>query len=96
MAVPKVKDGEYMGLVWDWGEPDHEYVRGHVSAQGALNAIIPEVEHDGTTDEDFDVEKVRHLWAHYSPINGRDYDMRINFHTEPGPGRFKITEVPYK
>jgi len=82
--------GEYIPLYWDWGEPDAEYVRGHVSlevAREAVGEVCPEYRDAQLS--------ISHCWARWvMPSQDRSYD-RAFLLCKRGRGAFPVTAVDY-
>lgn len=86
------KHGELITLVWDC-IPDAEYVKGHVTAAEAGEAL------DGAHGEGSsgEISETRHRWARWQFIGnfeGHTHDLCIQ--NEKGKGMFPVTELVLK
>ena len=94
MGVFENTDG-YIPMYWDYClTPPAEYLKGHVEFDHAHEAIVS---HWGADDlpGTLDIDSIKHTWARWVPVVGKDYDMQLMICSGPAPGAFAVTEVPY-
>jgi hypothetical protein len=84
------RDGEYIYLIYDDGDPDYEVVRGHVSDDVARAAVQRET----GWPRDGDPHRIVQGWARWTPAP-QDGLGDLTFHhvPAPGPGAFAVTYV---
>jgi hypothetical protein len=90
--MAKYKDGEYISLNWDADWPEELHVKGHVTPEEFNQAVHGQ--HDDTAKP---VTEVTHEYGRWSMQAGDDGPGHfLQTYSEPGPGRFKLTTVPYR
>ena len=90
----KTKHGEYIPLVWDCGNPDAYYIRGHIDEQEALGVLEDEGEMlDGKLESGNAIGKARHVYARWSMQGDAPQGCTsvLREYNNPGRGRFKVT-----
>ena len=90
VAATAHRDGEYVYLHWDGGDPDYEVVRGHVSDDVARASV----ERETGWPRDGDHHRIVQGWARWTPAP-QDLLADFAFHRvpAPGPGAFAVTYV---
>ena len=84
--MPREPVGSMLCLHWE-GDPDAEYVRGHVSPEEAREAVRAEWDcGDATTIQ---------TWGRWVPDPTGEYDMRFHQVEEWSRGCFAVTAVLY-
>lgn len=96
---PLHEHGEYISLNWEYGTPDDEYVRGHVTP--AEFAAAYDKCHTASFEPPTPAPpEVTHLYGRWSREAGdEDFGNGLSVlrtYSERGPGRFPITSAPYK
>lgn len=87
--MSREKPGEYIALYWDNTAP-FEAVRGHVSAEAAIEEVAGEA---GGFPSDYAGSHVEHRWARWVPAPpGCDWDLTFTL-CQPGRGAFAVTLI---
>lgn len=90
----KNRDCEYMNLIWEYGNPDAYYIRGHIDEAKAVGVLEEQgIMLDGKLENGDAVGKSRHAYARWS-VQGdapEGCTRVLREYKEPGRGRFKVT-----
>lgn len=71
-------------LYTDGGDGFMVYAKGHVDKRAFRDQFAKGY-------GDCKVEDIRHVYARFRPVTGKDYDMEFCIAEGPGPGAFKAT-----
>lgn len=83
----KYKEGEHIYLYWE--DNDHpEYVRGHVTAEQARNALEKSI--GDIPDGEL---KIAHKYGRFGFSGNSDFDHELYVYDKPQRGAFALTEV---
>jgi len=90
------RDGEYIHLIWECGNPDAYYIRGHITAENALGVLEEQGEMlDGKLENGDKHGPPRHAYARWSTQGDapEGCSQTLREYKSSGRGRFKVTVI---
>lgn len=87
--MSKYGHGDYIELLWEWGDPEYEAIRGHVSLDEACAILI---EQGILMPSDLKLGTIHHTYARWIPASpASECTMILTRTDEQKQGAFPVT-----